>query len=81
MKKMLPLFLFPFLFLQAQAQRNYSLSTTGHFNFLVGGLGLNNGGFGLDIASNFFAKKKWQLRIEGSIDQFMGSKLNLIEGF
>ena len=63
------------ILIHAQGQKNFSLSASGNFDFLVRGLGLNNGGFGIFVQPNFFAKHKLQLRVEGSIDQFLGSKL------
>lgn len=62
-------------FLNAHSQRNFSLSASGNFSFLVRGSGLNNGGFGINIHSNLFTKNKLQLRAEASIDQFLGGKL------
>jgi hypothetical protein len=79
MKKIFCFLLLLSVFTHTNGQKNYSLSASGNLNFLVGGLGLNNGGFGITIHSNFFLKKKLQLKAEASLDQFLGSKLAMVD--
>ena len=43
------------------------------------GLGTNDAGVGLTAYSNLFAKNKLQLRAEGSLDHFFGSKELMID--
>lgn len=66
-------------FLKANSQKSYSLSASGNFDFLVSGLGTNNGGLGIIVHSNFFTKDKLQLGAEVSLDQFLGSKLLMVD--
>jgi len=66
-------------FLNGHCQKNYSLSASANFDFLTEGLGTNDAGIGLTVHSNLFAKKKLQLRAEGSLDHFVGSKEVMID--
>ena len=65
--------------LSAHSQKNLSLSASVNFDFLTEGLGTNDAGIGLTVHSNLFAKKKLQLRVEGSLDHFVGSKELMID--
>lgn len=79
MRRIFVLFLTLPCFCTVQGQKNYSLSTSIHFDFGTKGLSTNDAGIGLGVHSNFFSKKKLQVRTEAAVDHFIGNKLLYID--
>jgi hypothetical protein len=74
MRKLALLLFFSVFVLAAHSQKNYSLSASADFDFLTQGVGMNDAGIGFTIHYNFFAQNHLQLRTEGTLDHFIGSK-------
>lgn len=61
------------------AQRKVGLSLIGRFDFGATNLVTQEAGIGGSLAVNFLLQKRLQIRIEGSADHFIGSKLLFID--
>src|SRR4051812_22726843 len=75
MCRVLPLVLAMFLCCSVQGQKRTALAVSANVDFAIKNLITNDAGIGFGLNGNFFAQKKLQLRLEASLDHFIGSKL------